>query len=74
MNYHAYGFEYTGSCSCDGVQTEKYKNGEWLLKHRPKQGVFRFKKGGRTVSEWVDQKRAEEFIKERIMVDVILKS
>lgn len=70
MNYTQYGFEYTGSCNCDGVQTEKYKNGEWQLRHRPKHGVYKFKKNGRTVSEWVDQVRAEEFLKANLCLEV----
>lgn len=71
MNYQQYGFTYTGSCSCDGIQTEKYKNGQWLLKFRPKHGVYRFKRNGRTVSEWINEEKAEEFIKEKICLDAV---
>lgn len=68
MNYNQYGFEYIGSCNCDGIQTEKYRNGVWQLKHRAKTGLFRFKKDGRTVTTWMDQSRAENYIKENIHV------
>ena len=66
MNYHQYGFEYVGSCSCDGRHTEKYKNGDWQLRHRPKHGTFKFKKKGQSVTDWMDQTRAEEYIKKEI--------
>jgi len=73
MNYNSFGFSYTGSCSCDGRQTEKYKNGQWQLRHRPKHGTFKFKKNGQTVTDWMSEEKAEEFIKTKVLCDSLEK-
>lgn len=71
MNYTQYGFEYSGSCSCDGTHTEKYKNGSWQLRHRPKHGTFKFKKNGQSVTQWMNQEKAEEYIKKEICLESV---
>ncbi len=43
-----YGFEYTGSCNCGGVHTEKYKSGEYELRLRKQS--FKVKKGGISIT------------------------
>lgn len=63
INYNQYGFEFFGSCNCDGRQTEKYRNGIWQIRHRPKNGTYKFKKHGQSVTEWIDETRAEEYLK-----------
>lgn len=66
LNYNQYGFEYIGSCNCDGTQNEKYRNGIWHLRYRPSRGTFKFKKNGITQTNWISEEKALEFIKQNI--------
>lgn len=50
LDMSTYGFHYVGSCHCDGYYTEKYKNGDYLLKLRS--GRFKITKDGITVHKW----------------------
>jgi hypothetical protein len=59
-----YGFTYTGSCSCDGVYTEKYRNGDYQVRWRKKQGRFRIKQHGNTIVNWTPEIDIENRLKE----------
>jgi hypothetical protein len=50
-----YGFEYTGSCHCDGVHTEKYRAGEYEVRLR--KHSFRIRKKGHTITQWIPMAR-----------------
>lgn len=43
-----YGFQYTGSCNCGGVHTEKYMNGIYELRLRKR--TFKLKKSGISIT------------------------
>jgi hypothetical protein len=66
INYASYGFAYTGMCRCDGTQTEKYKKDNYTIKHRRRQGTYRIKKNGVTVTQWMNEEQAENYIKYEI--------
>lgn len=57
-----YGFEYTGSCNCGGVHTEKYRNGDYEL--RVSKHTFKIRNKGITVSAWLPLIKLIETISE----------
>lgn len=50
-----YGFVYTGSCSCDGHHTEKYKFEDYQVRWRKKRGQFKIKEYGRSITGWMNE-------------------
>lgn len=56
----SHGFAYHSKCTCDGVYTEKYKNGEWEVRWRRWKYTFKLKKGHTSLTTWlpIDQLNA----------------
>lgn len=55
-----YGYTYTGNCNCEGFSTEKYINGDYLLRLRVKKEMFRIKHKGRSLTQWIPQGKLQE--------------
>lgn len=58
IDFSKYGFSYTGACNCDGITTHKYKRDRFQLKHRVKQGTFKLKKDGQSITQWISEENA----------------
>jgi hypothetical protein len=54
-----YGYTYEGSCHCDGFPTEKYKSGDYQVRIRNNKNLFKIKKGGRSITQWVPASQIE---------------
>lgn len=61
---HQYGFKYTGSCNCNGIFTEKYKKGEYLIKWRRKRYTFCVVQNNSKITGWLPLKDMESKLKE----------
>lgn len=55
-----YGYEYTGSCHCEGFPTDKYKNGDYQVRLRPKKELFKMKYLGRSITQWISTNMLEQ--------------
>lgn len=57
-----YGFVFIGTCSCDGVYTEKYKLGDYQVRWRKKQGKFKVRRFDSSITQWISDKELIEFL------------
>lgn len=48
-----YGYTFSGNCNCDGFATEKYINDEIQLRIRTKKDVFKMRRYGRSITQWI---------------------
>lgn len=58
----ASGLSYTGSCHCDGTFTQKYVKEDYEFRVKEKQGVFKVKRNGRSMTQWIPQSKLNETI------------
>lgn len=65
-----YGFKYEGSCHCDGYQSDKYRKGNYQVRHRVKRREFKVKKDGRTITQWITENKLIETL-ETIQISTI---
>lgn len=59
-----YGYNPAGSCSCDGIYTLKYKNGNYLIKWRKSRYKFRLFEYGKAITGWMEVKEADKKLNE----------
>lgn len=55
-----FGYEYEGSCNCDGYKTMKYKNSSYQFRWRVKAGTFKIRQYGITKTNWSTIDKAED--------------
>lgn len=58
-----YDYKSSGSCHCDGYQTDKYDMGNYQLRIRVKKETFKIKKNGNSVTQWLPITMLEETLK-----------
>jgi hypothetical protein len=58
-----YGYNYTGTCWCDGYKTRKYRSGAFEFRWRVTRYQFRLRDRGLTIKAWTAVKEAEEYLK-----------
>ncbi len=62
----SYGFQFTGTCNCDGYKTDKYKFEGWQVKWRRTKYQFKLKQNGITVSGWMPVSKLNEVLEQYI--------
>lgn len=68
--FKQYGFEYTGSCQCDGRHTEKFRKGGYEIRVRIRNEVYKVKLDGRSQTQWNPLSMLEGSLK--IITDVAI--
>jgi len=64
-----YGFKYSGSCNCNGVFTQKYKKGDYLVRVRKNRYKFMIQKGGKSTTIWLPTAELENKLNEILESD-----
>ena len=60
---HQYGFKYVGSCNSNGIFSEKYKKGEYMIKWRRKRYTFAIFLNNAKITGWSPIKDLEDKLK-----------
>lgn len=55
-----FGYTPAGSCHCDGFYVEKFEKDDYQIKYSERREVFKIKKGGRSITQWVPVSKIEE--------------
>lgn len=58
-----YGFDFKGSCSCDGVYSEKYRKGDYEVRWRKRKGIFKIRRFGVSLTGWIIESEIENYLK-----------
>lgn len=66
-----YGFEYAGSCHCDGQYAEKYRKDNYKIMHRVKRKEFKVKKDGRSITQWVPENKLIETLENIRLLETV---
>lgn len=59
-----YGFKYVGSCNCNGIYTQKYKRGDYMIRWRSKRYKFVVQYLGKMTGGWQPVTELENKLKE----------
>lgn len=62
------GFTFHGKCNCDGYQTLKYANGQWMVKWRISKYTFKLKQGNTTITSWLPISELKHVLEEKTKV------
>lgn len=55
-----FGYSPAGSCHCSGFHVDKYEKDDYQLQHSERREIFKIKKGGRSITQWVPVSKIEE--------------
>jgi hypothetical protein len=66
-----YGFKASGSCTCGGIYTQKYRCDTYLIRVRPKRYKFAIYDHGSQMVNWTDLRELENKLNELFPSDKI---
>lgn len=58
-----YGYVFSGSCNCDGYETNKYKKDHRAIRWRKRQNKFQYWEGRTAVLNWTPIADLPEYLK-----------